>query len=163
MVSFLHCHTSSGDEWCEDMLHHCVLCGADCVLSWVDRSWWRFMEQTSVFSSWEQDGVLLSGLAGIKNFNVHEDHTTIAQRWVKQFELYVIASGVSDVEQKCPLFLHLTGPDIQDIYDTLPASGDTSWLSLKLTDIFNQLKTLLGNDSSFIELFLIPRKLCMNM
>ena len=71
---------------------------------------------------------LLSGLAGIKNFNVHEDRTTIAQRWtkwVKQFELYVIASGVTDADQKRALFLHMAGPDIQDIYDTLSASGDT--------------------------------------
>ena len=71
---------------------------------------------------------LLSGLAGIKNFNVHEDRTTIAQRWtkwVKQVELYVIASGVTDADQKRALFLHMAGPDIQDIYDTLSASGDT--------------------------------------
>ena len=71
---------------------------------------------------------LLSGLAGIKNFNVHEDCTTIAQRWtkwVKQLELYVIASGETDADQKRALFLHMAGPDIQDIYDTLSAFGDT--------------------------------------
>ena len=70
---------------------------------------------------------------GIKNFNVHEDRTTIAQRWtkwVKQFELYVIASGVTDADQKRALFLHMAGPDIQDIYDTLSASGDTYELAL---------------------------------
>ena len=71
---------------------------------------------------------VLSGLSGVKPFNVHEDRSSLGQpwnRWISQFELYVLASGVSDDAQKRALLLHMSGPDVQDIFNTLSDSTGT--------------------------------------
>ena len=30
--------------------------------------------------------------------------------WVRQFEIYAVASGIDDGKRKCNLFLHVAGP-----------------------------------------------------
>ena len=55
------------------------------------------------------------------------DHTTLAQRWEKwtnSLDYYLRASGVTDQKQKRAVLLHLAGPDAQDIFETLPNTGD---------------------------------------
>ena len=87
---------------------------------------------------------VLSGLSGVKPFNVHEDRSSLGQRWnrwISQFELYVLASGVSDDAQKRALLLHMSGPDVQDIFNTLSDSTGTYDSAKKaLTDYFEPKK-----------------------
>ena len=46
-------------------------------------------------------------------------------KWIKSVEIYMGAINVSTVEQKRNIVLHLLGPEVQDIVDTLPdAEGD---------------------------------------
>ncbi len=54
------------------------------------------------------------------------DPSTVAQRWKKwctAFEYYIVATGVNKEEQKRALFLHVSGPEVQEIFATLTA-GD---------------------------------------
>ena len=87
---------------------------------------------------------VLSGLSGVKPFNVHEDRSSLGQRWnrwISQFELYVLASGVSDDAQKRALLLHMSGPDVQDIFNTLSDSTGTYDSAKKaLNDYFEPKK-----------------------
>ena len=56
--------------------------------------------------------VSLSGLPGLKPFVAVDEPATLAQRWLtwkQEFELYVIASGISDPTQMRVLLLHLSG------------------------------------------------------
>ena len=64
--------------------------------------------------------VCLTGLTGIKVFDAVGEPATLAQRWKtwkSEFELYVVASGVSDKTQKRALLLHLAGPQVRDIFN----------------------------------------------
>ena len=64
--------------------------------------------------------VCLTGLTGIKVFHAVGEPVTLAQRWKtwkSEFELYVVASGVSDKTQKRALLLHLAGPQVRDIFN----------------------------------------------
>ena len=64
--------------------------------------------------------VCLTGLTGIKAFDTVGEPATLAQRWKtwkSEFELYVVASGVSDNTQKRALLLHLAGPQVRDIFN----------------------------------------------
>ena len=61
-------------------------------------------------------------------FSVNEDLNSVYTRWTKyinRFETYLIAMGVVDDIQKRALLLHFSGEEIQDIADTLPATGTT--------------------------------------
>ena len=42
------------------------------------------------------------------------------ERWSKGVERYLVALNISDSKRKCAVLLHLLGPDIADVYDTLP-------------------------------------------
>jgi len=60
-------------------------------------------------------------LSGVERFDVH-DTPTITPRWRKwrrAFDYFLVAKGVTAAAQKKTLLLHLAGPDVQDIYDTL--------------------------------------------
>lgn len=64
--------------------------------------------------------VCLTGLSGVKAFDAVGDPSTLAQRWgtwKSEFELYVVASGVSDATQQRALLLHLAGPQVRDIFN----------------------------------------------
>ena len=72
---------------------------------------------------------VLSGLSGVPVFNVlGTDRSSLSQRWQKwlsSFELFVLASGISDDKQQRALLLHCGGGEIQDIFSTLSNTGDT--------------------------------------
>ena len=67
----------------------------------------------------------LIGLPGLPAFDAVGEPETLAQRWTTwkaEFELYVIASGISDATQKRALLLHLAGPRVRDIFNnSIPA------------------------------------------
>ena len=69
--------------------------------------------------------VCLTGLTGVKAFDAVGEPATLAQRWKKwkqEFELYVVASGVSDATQKRALLLHMAGSQVRDIFNnSIPA------------------------------------------
>ena len=68
-------------------------------------------------------------LPAIGPFDVSGDHTSLSQRWdkwKKGFQLYVIATGVTAPAQKRAMLLHLAGPQVQDIFETLGATGEDS-------------------------------------
>ena len=70
--------------------------------------------------------VSLSGLPGLKPFDAVGEPVTLAQQWLtwkQEFELYVIASGISDPTQMRALLLHLAGPQVRDIFNnSIPAT-----------------------------------------
>ena len=70
--------------------------------------------------------VSLSGLPGLNPFDAVGEPATLAQRWLtwkEEFELYVIASGISDPTQMRALLLHLAGPKVRDIFNnSIPAA-----------------------------------------
>ena len=70
--------------------------------------------------------ISLSGLLGLNPFDAVGEPATLAQPWLtwkEEFELYVIASGISDPTQMRALLLHLAGPKVQDIFNnSIPAA-----------------------------------------
>lgn len=78
-------------------------------------------------------------LPAVPAFSV-SDHRTLAQRWekwTKSLDYYLRASGVTDQKQKRAVLLHLAGPDVQEIFETLPNTGDDYKTALeKLNEYF---------------------------
>ena len=65
-------------------------------------------------------------LPAIRPFSVTET-SSLAQRWdkwTKSLEFYIRASGISDQKQKRAILLHLAGAEVQEIFETLPETGD---------------------------------------
>jgi len=55
-----------------------------------------------------------------------EDSSNVGQRWQKwkkSFNIYMTASGVTGDAQKRALLLHLAGPEVHDIFETLEVDG----------------------------------------
>lgn len=70
---------------------------------------------------------LINCLPAIASFGVNSEPTNVGQRWQiwkKQLEYYIIACGVTDIAQKRALFLHLIGPECQEIFSTFTDTGD---------------------------------------
>ena len=60
-------------------------------------------------------------LPAIQPFSV-ADTSSLSQRWEKwkkSLDYYLRASGITDQKQKHAILLHLAGPDVQDIFETL--------------------------------------------
>ena len=74
------------------------------------------------------------------------DHRTLAQRWekwIKSLDYYIRASGVTDQKQKSAILFHLAGPDVQEIFETLPNTGDDYKTALeKLNEYFQPKKNI---------------------
>ena len=69
----------------------------------------------------------ISNLPAIEQFSI--DETTNLdwkwEYWLEDFEIYIAATGVTDVKQKKALLLYLAGKDVKDIYKTLkPKEGE---------------------------------------
>ena len=65
--------------------------------------------------------VCLSGPPVLPAFDAVGEPATLAPRWKTwkaEFELYVVASGVTDPTQQRALLLHLAGPAVRDIFKT---------------------------------------------
>ena len=72
--------------------------------------------------------------------------STISQRWrkwVKSFEYYIAASGITEKKQQRAILLHLAGPEVQDIFETLEDTGnDLDTAITKLTAYFEPRKNI---------------------
>lgn len=82
----------------------------------------------------------------VSNFNPIGDNSSLAQRWkrwLRGFEVYSSAAGCTDDKQKRQLLLHSAGPEVQDIFDTLTATGeDYETARDKLTEYFTPRKNV---------------------
>ena len=72
--------------------------------------------------------------------------STVSQhwrKWVKSFEYYIAASGISDKKQQRAVLLHLAGSEVQDIFETLEETGNDLDTALsKLTAYFEPQKNI---------------------
>ena len=60
-------------------------------------------------------------------------------KWMKRFKPYLLAANITDPTQKKALLLYLSGPDVQELFDTLPDTAedkDFDVAVMKLTDYF---------------------------
>ena len=65
-------------------------------------------------------------LPAVAPFSVGEKSTFISQwkEWVQGFGYYLVAWATADKKQQRALLLHLAGPEIQEIFQTLSETGD---------------------------------------
>ena len=79
-------------------------------------------------------------------FKVQGEQTSLAQKWdqyVKRFDYYIKASAVTRDEQKRVLLLHVSGEEVQDLFETLTDSGTTYVQAIaKLNDYFAPKKNI---------------------
>lgn len=84
----------------------------------------------------------------VSHFDVSSDPTSLSQRWtkwLKQFVFFTVGSGITDNKQKRALLLHLAGPDVQEIFETLNETGDEDNYDRaveKLTEYFQPKKNV---------------------
>ena len=58
-------------------------------------------------------------------------------KWMKRFKTYLLAANITDPTQKRALLLYLSGPDVPELFDTLPDKGEDKDFDVavrKLTD-----------------------------
>jgi hypothetical protein len=48
----------------------------------------------------------------------------VGTKWLTRFEGLIVGMNITDATQKRPLLLHYTGPDVDDIFETLPNTGE---------------------------------------
>lgn len=69
-----------------------------------------------------------------------EGESSLAQRWgkwIKRVELFMTASNITEAAQKRAILLHLAGPEVQEIFETLTDTGnDYETAKLKLKGYF---------------------------
>ncbi|XP_071510902.1 uncharacterized protein [Diadema antillarum] len=66
-------------------------------------------------------------LPQFERFSVHDEPATIGKRWakyVKRLDNLFTAFAVKDAKQQRALLLHYAGPEVSDIFDTLPDTGE---------------------------------------
>ena len=68
-------------------------------------------------------------LPAVLPFTVTSDQTTLWQRWsksVKGLEYFLVASNITDKKQRGAVPLHLAGPEVRRVFETLSGTGDAS-------------------------------------
>ena len=80
-------------------------------------------------------------------FKVIGENTNLAKSWdlyLKRFDYYVNASGVTKDDQKKAMLLHLAGEEVQDIFETLGNINDMNFGQVKgkLSDYFKPQKNI---------------------
>ena len=81
-------------------------------------------------------------LPAVPPFSV-SDHRSLSQRWekwTKSLDYYLRASGVTDQKQKRAVLLHLAGPDVQEIFETLHNTGEDYKTALEKRNEYFQPK-----------------------
>ena len=89
----------------------------------------------------------LNNIPAIESFVVERSKTTNLSKkwdtWKEDFTLFVTASGITNVEQKRALFLHMAGKEVKEIYRTMATAGETyENMITKLDDYFTPKKNL---------------------
>ena len=85
-------------------------------------------------------------LPAIPPFFLTSDETTLGQRWskwAKGLEYFLVASNITDKKQRRDVLLHLEGPKVQTVFETLSGTGDGYATALaKLTEYFEPKKNI---------------------
>lgn len=80
-------------------------------------------------------------------FDPHSDSSSVDQRWtkwVKKFEIYVVAADINNDIRKKALLLNLAGEEVSEIFDSLPETGATYQQALTvLNNYFKPKKNIL--------------------
>ena len=89
----------------------------------------------------------LNNIPAIESFVVERSKTTNLSKkwdtWKEDFTLFVTASGITNVEQKLALFLHMAGKQVKEIYRTMATAGEMyENMITKLDDYFTPKKNL---------------------
>ena len=83
----------------------------------------------------------MASLLDFPPFNVHEDANArpIWKKWLTRFERLLCALNITADKRKTALLLHYAGPDVDDIYDTLPTSSNEDYKTVveKLNQYFS--------------------------
>ena len=85
-------------------------------------------------------------LAPLPPFDQVSEPSSIVQRWkswTKRFQTYLIAADVKEDKQKRALLLYQAGEATQEIFETIPDTGDDFATALtKLTEYFSPKKNI---------------------
>ena len=76
------------------------------------------------------------GLAAPMKFSVEEEPSTVGVRWkkwVRQFRIYIAATGITDKKRQKAVLLHVAGVEVQEVFETLPGSHGSEDLASALT------------------------------
>ena len=83
-------------------------------------------------------------IQGVPPFNPNGEQTSLSQRWtkwVKGFQYFITASGITEDARKHALLLHMVGPTTQEIYETLHVDEqDDQKFNSALTALNNHFK-----------------------
>ena len=85
-------------------------------------------------------------LPPLPQFDSLSDRSSLSQRWkawTRRFETYLVATNITDDEQKRAMLLYQAGSETQDIFDTLTETGtDYATAKKKLDDYFSPKKNV---------------------
>ena len=84
-------------------------------------------------------------LSGIQQLSPYEDPTTLSNRWtvwLKRFERFVVAMDIKDTTRRRSLLLHLAGPDVEKIFETIPDNGEEKDYDVAATKYFARKKNI---------------------
>ena len=68
----------------------------------------------------------MAAIPQFEPFDIHAD-AAIAQRWkkwIKRLENLFVAANITDKKRQRALLLYYAGDEVQEIFDTLPETGD---------------------------------------
>ena len=72
-------------------------------------------------------------------------------RWIQAFEYFLVASAITDKTQKKAMLLHVVGPEVREIYETLQETADDYEAIKKVLDkYFKPMKNIDFNVYSFM-------------
>ena len=85
-------------------------------------------------------------LAPLPPFDPHGDPSSLSQRWTiwtKRFQTYIVAMNITNDKQKRALLLYQAGEATQEIFETLPETGeDYATAQTKLDEYFSPKKNV---------------------
>ena len=90
---------------------------------------------------------LINNVPTVKHF-VIDINTSInldkkCTKYIEEFELFIVASGITDRKQKIALLLHFVGGNHREIYKTLKGRNDNfDAVQTKLTNYFKSKKNV---------------------
>ena len=94
---------------------------------------------------------VLSNIPVVEQFIIDKSSTTNLSKkwdvWKDDFSLFIMASGITNVDQKKALLLHIAGKEVREIYRAMPANADNvvdtyDSIIQKLDDYFKPKKNL---------------------
>ena len=94
---------------------------------------------------------VLSNIPVVEQFVIEKSSTTNLSKkwdvWKDDFSLFIMASGINNVDQKKALLLHIAGKEVREIYRAMPANADDvvdtyDNIIRKLDDYFKPKKNL---------------------